>query len=96
MTQESNLYALSQISNVHVKYLAFSIEKNIKISDSPCSSGGYIQNVTMMLICKGNAGIYNWFTWSHSILIIVIDKVKKDFKKKKTKIIPWDGLLNLL
>lgn len=58
MTPEYNLYALSQISNVHVKYLAFSIEKNIKINTYPCSSGGYLQNVTMTLICKGNAGIY--------------------------------------
>lgn len=58
MTPEYNLYALSKIGNVHVKYLGFSIEKNFKINDSSCSSGGYLQNVTLTLICKGNTGIY--------------------------------------
>lgn len=58
MTPERSLYALSQISNVHLKYLAFSVEKNIVIDDSPCSSGRYIQDVKMTLICQGNAGIY--------------------------------------
>lgn len=57
MKPEYSLYALSQISNVHVKYLAFSVEKNIVIDDPPCSSGRYIQDVKMTLICQGNEGI---------------------------------------
>lgn len=50
-------YAWSQISNVHVKYDFFGIERNIRIVTSPCSSNSYRQNVELILMCQGKTGI---------------------------------------
>lgn len=56
MMPEYSLYALSQISKVHVKFLAFGIENNIRTALSPCSPSRYLQNVEMTLICQGKTG----------------------------------------
>nr|XP_034307188.1 uncharacterized protein LOC105341940 [Crassostrea gigas] len=53
MTPDYSLYALSQISIVHVKYESFGIESSIRIAKPPCSSDRYLQNVELILICQG-------------------------------------------
>lgn len=51
-----NFSAKSQISNVHVKYLAFGVQYNFEVDHSPCESYLNLQHVEMMLLCQAKTG----------------------------------------
>lgn len=57
MESVTNFSARSQISDVHLKYLAFGVQYNFEVDHSPCESYLNLQNVEMMLLCQGKTGI---------------------------------------
>lgn len=56
MDSKINFSAKSQISDVHVKYLAFGVQYNFEVDHFGCTSSLDLQNVEMTLICQGKTG----------------------------------------
>lgn len=86
-----NYYAKSHISNVHVKYLAYGAQYKFEVDHYPCDPRLNLQNVEMMMFCRGKTGskdklcYQNSFYWGFFISLILMNSIELEVLRNLIK-----------